>query len=183
LGIGNRSPLPKMNQATTLTGRAPAAGTAEAARQALAQAAQGWPAAPAGLGDSAPVAALWRAVMVARLPSQWHPIDLEHAANLVRCLRDIADQDAAVQREGLMVGKGARQHVNPRHAVIDTLNRRAAMLTRLLQLHAVPTARAADKAGAKSEAAGASQTLAGIPQQPAAGVFNPDDLLARPRLQ
>lgn len=118
--------------------------------------------------------------MIARLPQQWARVDLMHAGNLARCLAAIDSNEAALAREGDMIGRGADKRVNPRHALVETLNRRAIALTRVLQLHAVATI------GEKSEGAGAAKQAAGsaasaLDLDPAKGKFNSDDLLARPR--
>jgi hypothetical protein len=115
--------------------------------------------------------------MIARLPQQWAQVDLLHAANLVRCLADIEVNRTAMLREGMVkAGK-----VNPRHGLLETLNRRAIALTRVLQLHAVATiGDNKDQSGAKAEAEKAAAVLKkhGRP-----GADDVDALLARPRLQ
>lgn len=114
--------------------------------------------------------------MVARLPQQWAEVDRLHAVNLARCLADIEVNRKAILREGTLIRTPSGQRLNPRHALLETLNRRAMFLTRLLQLHAVPiVGRAKDQGGAKGEAAQAEQALRDAAQ-------HDDALLARPRL-
>jgi hypothetical protein len=161
-----------MTKPRKTAGRAPAAGTAAAAAQALAQAAAGWPQCPNGVNPQH-----WDAIMVARLPAQWAAVDLVLAENLARCLQGITENQAALEREGYMLGRGKDRFVNPRNAIVEKLNRRSLAITRLLQLHAVPSARAADKAGAKGEAGAAAAVVKGS----AAAADDSDSLLAQPR--
>jgi hypothetical protein len=115
--------------------------------------------------------------MVSRLPQQWASIDLQHATNLARCLADIEVNRAAILREGTLMGKGSEARLNPRLSLIDTLNRRAMSLTRILQLHAVATiGHTQHQEGTKAEAATAAAVLK------EAAAHEADTLLARPRL-
>ncbi|RPI34002.1 MAG: TerS protein [Hyphomicrobiaceae bacterium] len=122
----------------------------------------------------------WDAIMIARLPQQWAQVDLLHAANLARCLADIDVNRAAALREGTMLKSPAGPRINPRLQLIDTLNRRAVLLTRILQLQAVATIGAAQKhTGTKAEAGAAASALKQA-QEASNGI---DALLARPRMQ
>ena len=161
---------------TKRAGRRPAAGTAAAAFDALQQAAAGWPPMPSSLRASERT--FWDAVMIARLPQQWAQVDLLHAANLVRCLADIEVNRKAMLREGNLVKSPGGPRLNPRHALLDTLNRRAVLLTRILQLHAVSTIGPKQaQSGTKAEAEAAAATLK---QAAAAHDGDADALLARP---
>ena len=160
--------------------RRPASGTAAAAFEALQQAAAGWPPPPPTLRPSE--RKFWDAVMIARLPQQWAQVDLLHAINLARSLSDIELNRAAMLREGQLVKSPAGPRLNPRHALIETLNRRAMSLTRILQLHAVATiGDKREQGGVKGEAAAAAAVLK--EHRPRPGADDVDALLARPRLQ
>lgn len=120
--------------------------------------------------------------MICRLPEQWHQADLINAANLARCYGEIEQQRGRLHREGDTVGDPPR--MNPRHALIETLNRRALAIIRVLQLHAVATIGEKRFApGVKGEAAKAADVLeeaAQHQQQAPTGGFDPDSLLAKP---
>lgn len=77
----------------------------------------------------------WRSIMLARARDTWTEIDLTTAATLARTQADIEALQAALDAEGYMVG----EKVNPRHAVIETLTRRAVALARVLHVHAEAT--------------------------------------------
>jgi hypothetical protein len=145
---------------------------------ALKQAAAGWPALPATLYASDKT--YWDAIMIARLPQQWANVDLLHAANLARCLADIDANHKEARREGAMVDSPAGLKINPRLQLIDTLNRRAVLLTRVLQLQAVATIGAArEQTGTKAEAGAAASVL----RKAKEAADDRDSLLARPRMQ
>jgi hypothetical protein len=157
--------------------RRPAAGTAAAALDAIQQAAAGWPEPPPGSGLRPTERRVWDAIMVARLPQQWAQVDLLHAANLARCLADINSNRAKLLKEGMVVKTPSGPKVNPRHALLETLNRRAIALTRVLQLHAVATAGPKrEQAGSKGEAEAAAAAL-----KQNRGAADVDQLLAQPR--
>jgi hypothetical protein len=157
----------------------PRAGTTTAAVEAMRQAAGGWPAPPVKF--AAAERKVWDAVMIARLPQQWAQVDLLVAVNLTRALTEIEAQRALLDREGDIV----EGRLNPRHRLVETLNRRVLAQMRLLQIHAVAaTGPKREQAGAKGEAEAAAAALqkakVGAKTKPD---FNSDDLLARPRLQ
>lgn len=174
--------VPEKNQRQK-NGRRAASGTTAAAQEALAQASAGWPRPPVGL--RAAEVACWESIMVARLPQQWAQVDLLHAANLARCLAAIESNQQALDREGHMTGRGKDRRINPRHALVETLNRRAMALTRVLQLHAVATIGPKGKQpGTKGEAEQAAGALRQTSKPAAPGAFDADQLLASPtRLQ
>ncbi len=123
----------------------------------------------------------WQAVMVARLPQQWAKVDLMHAANLARCLADIESSRKALLKEGMVLKTAAGPKINPRHQILETLNRRALAITRVLQIHAMATIGGTQKLGAgKAEAEQAADVLAPPADTRMADM---DSLLARPRLQ
>lgn len=80
---------------------------------------------------------LWTSITRARARDEWSEIDLHHAANLTRCLADIERISKELTKEGDTVtnDRGTRT-VNPKHALLEVLSRRAVALTRLLHLHA-----------------------------------------------
>ena len=159
-------------------------GTIAAKQEALRQALAGWPEPPANVPLRKHELAFWRPILICRLPEQWHEADLINAANLARCYGEIEQQRARLYREGDMVGDPPR--LNPRHGLIETLNRRALAIVRVLQLHGVATiGKKGDAPGVKGEAAGAAAALEEVKRQaPAGDEWNPDDLLAKPtRLQ
>ncbi len=121
--------------------------------------------------------------MVARLPQQWAQVDLLHAANLARCLADIESNRRLMLREGMVIQAPSGPRVNPRHGLLETLNRRAIALTRVLQLHAVVTIGPKAGLGSKAEAEAAAAALK-KPRKKAPGADDVEELLARPtRLQ
>lgn len=124
----------------------------------------------------------WDAVMVARLPQQWAQVDLLHAANLARCLADIELNRKAMLREGTIIRSPSGPRANPRHAVLETLNRRALALTRVLQLHAVATIGPKQKQPTASKAEAEAAAGALKKRKPAPGADDVDALLARPPL-
>jgi hypothetical protein len=161
-------------------GRRPASGTAAAAFDALQQAAAGWPPMPPTLRASE--RKFWDSVMIARLPQQWAQVDLLHAANLARCLADIELNRKAMLHEGTLMRSPSGPRLNPRHALLETLNRRAIALTRVLQLHAVATIGPKnEQPGRKAEAEAAADAL--TKRRAAPGADDVDALLARPRMQ
>lgn len=145
----------------------------------MQQAAAGWPALPSTLRASE--RKFWDAIMVARLPQQWAQVDLLLAANLARCLADIESNRRLMLREGMVTRSPSGTRVNPRHGVLETLNRRAIALTRVLQLHAVATIgpKADRPTASKAEAEGAAAALK-KPRKEAPGADDVDALLARP---
>ena len=163
----------------------PRAGSEAAALAALEQAREGWPDPPAAAALRKCELPFWRAVMICRLPQSWAEADLVHAANLARCWSDIETQRRRLYREGDVI----EARLNPRHRLLETLNRRALAITRILQLHAVvqPSGEIDKNKGQKGEAGRAAALIGG-------GVGNantrqkdgwdPDSLLAgAPRLQ
>lgn len=77
----------------------------------------------------------WNSIMLARARDTWTEIDLTTAATLARCQADIEKLQAELDAEGYMLdGK-----VNPLHAVIETLTRRAVALSRCIHTHAEAT--------------------------------------------
>lgn len=117
----------------------------------------------------------WESVVRARARSLWNDADLELAANLARCKSDIELQQALLTKEGYVVvnAKGT-QIANPRATVMETLNRRAVALSRMLQVHAGSTlgdARdaaallAAERAAREAAAAAKKDEETGVPMQ------------------
>lgn len=85
----------------------------------------------------------WEAIVSARARHTWNDSDLVTAANLARTQADIEMLQKQVDAEGYIVdGK-----VNPAAAMVETLTKRVASLSRILHVHAEATlGRAADSA-------------------------------------
>jgi hypothetical protein len=82
----------------------------------------------------------WDAVVAARATVTWHVSDLEMAGNLCRAKSDIERLQADIDREGdVIVNARGTLVANPKHAVLETLSRRAVALSRLLHVHAEAT--------------------------------------------
>lgn len=74
--------------------------------------------------------------MLARPRDTWNPVDLTHAANLARTQADIERLQAQLDEQGYLTEKGRE---NPLSKVVETLSRRAVMLSRMLHVHAEAT--------------------------------------------
>jgi hypothetical protein len=73
----------------------------------------------------------------ARARDRWDSLDLTEAANLARTLADIESQQVKLDAEGhVLTNERGTQVANPRHAIIETLTRRAVALSRALHVHA-----------------------------------------------
>jgi hypothetical protein len=82
----------------------------------------------------------WKAVVRAREFSSWTDVDLEHAANLAACLADIERFKQEIFAEGDVIKNDrGTPIVNPRHALLETVSRRAVALSRMLHVHAEAT--------------------------------------------
>lgn len=101
------------------------------------------------------------AVVRARTADTWTANDLAHAANLAACQADIERLRHEVHAEGDIV-ENARgtQIVNPKHALIETLSRRAVTLSRTLHVHAEATVgRSSDQAKINKTTQAAAQMV------------------------
>ena len=114
-----------------------------------------------------------RAIVRARVATDWAEADLVHVANLARCMADIERTQRLLYKEGdtLTNGKGTVV-ANPRHALLETLSRRAMAMTRLLQIHA-----AASGVDTRGQAERKKEAMRAANSMDAAA---DDDLLARP---
>jgi hypothetical protein len=120
--------------------------------------------------------------MESRLPSQWHKIDLAHAVNLVRVLASLDEHNAAIAKEGEVLGTGQGMRENPRLLIVNRLIGKSLSLTRILRIQGVPMPAAKDLAAQKKEAAQAAETLGKITPSTEAG-FDRMSLIGRPRMQ
>lgn len=82
----------------------------------------------------------WDAIVRARAAQSWNASDLELAASLARCKADIETVQMEITASGNIVenDKGT-QIINPRHALLETLTRRAIAMSRMLHVHAEAT--------------------------------------------
>lgn len=78
----------------------------------------------------------WDAIMLARPRDTWNPVDLAHAANLARAQADIEQVQAQLDEQGYLTEKGRE---NPLSKVVETLSRRAVLLSRMIHVHAEAT--------------------------------------------
>lgn len=150
--------------------------TAEAAVSAFQAAALGPIEPPATVKLREADRALWDAIMLVRAREEWSEIDLHHAANLTRCLADIERiSDEISVRGDVYTNDRGTALVNPRHALLEVLSRRAVALTRLLHLHAlVLNGEPRDMGKGRELEQGARKT---------ATTTDEDDLLASPTFQ
>jgi hypothetical protein len=113
---------------------------------------------PAGIALTKDEMPFWKVIINARAREFWTEYDLVYAASLAKILTEIAKLEAELKKEGgiLITGmvtkttktpkgntitvtrKGA-DNINPRHALIDTLQKRAVMLGRMIHVHASAT--------------------------------------------
>lgn len=119
---------------------------------------------------------IWDALMVVRARDEWSEVDLHHAANLTRCLADIERITGEIETHGdVFTNDRGTPIVNPRHALLETLSRRAVALTRLLHLHALVI-------NGEPRDMGKGRELEQQSRQ-AATTKDDDDLLATPTVQ
>ena len=82
----------------------------------------------------------WDSIVRARARNKWTEPDYEVAANLARCKADIERLQREVDAEGdIIENQRGTPIVNPRHALLETLSRRAVALSRMLHVHAEAT--------------------------------------------
>ena len=82
----------------------------------------------------------WRAIVNARARDTWNDIDLAHAANLARTQADIEAIQAALDAEGFtLINERGTTVQNPKFSILETLSRRAVLLSKTLQVHAHAT--------------------------------------------
>ena len=80
----------------------------------------------------------WKVVTAAR--HEWTDIDLIHAVNLCRALAGIEEETELLMDEGSVVkNERGTMVMNPRHTVLEQLNRRAVNLSGKLHIHAAAT--------------------------------------------
>ena len=82
----------------------------------------------------------WRAIVNARARDSWTDIDLAHAANLARTQADIERVQKELDAEGFtLVNDRGTTVQNPKFSILETLSRRAVLLSKSLQVHAHAT--------------------------------------------
>jgi len=156
-----------------MRGDKPALSSGRSTEKTVEAIAMGFPAPPADLDLRGQELVFWDRIVRARMPQQWVDFDLVHAANLARTWADMETERNALSLEGTLIRGSQGQYVNPRHKVIEMLSKRALMLTRVLQLHAVVQVGQADEnVQSKTEAAHVGHVLTSPKRE--------DDFLARP---
>jgi hypothetical protein len=79
---------------------------------------------------------IWRALVRARARDEWSEPDKFHCANLTRCLFDIERISAELVIEGdTLTNERGTRVVNPKHALLESLSRRAILLTKMMHLN------------------------------------------------
>ncbi len=92
----------------------------------------------------------WNAIVQARAADTWNDADLAFAANLARTQADIERLHTEIYDEGDVLENARGTPVaNPRHALLETLSRRAVALSRCLHVHAEATQGRSRDAGNK----------------------------------
>jgi hypothetical protein len=82
----------------------------------------------------------WQAIVRARARDTWTDIDLTHAANLARTQADIEQVQRDLDLEGFtLVNDRGTTVQNPKFSILETLSRRAVLLSKSLQVHAHAT--------------------------------------------
>lgn len=99
----------------------------------------------------------WNCIVLARAADTWTDIDLAHAATLAHAQADINRIQAELEDEkDIIVNHKGTKVVNPKHALLNTLNVRAMALSAKLHVHAAATvgrsADASKRLGAQQEA-------------------------------
>lgn len=85
----------------------------------------------------------WDRIIESKARDNWTPSDLVTAATLARAQADIETLQAQVDADGYVIdGK-----INPAAQMLETLVKRAAALTRLVQVHAIATVGRSPDAG------------------------------------
>lgn len=111
------------------------ADSASSAVNAMVNAAKGTIPAPAHVKLRDGDAVFWEGVVRARARDEWTETDLVVAGQLARCLRDIEDEQQALDLEGTVIknDKGTPV-VNPRVSVLEQFARREMALMRTLRM-------------------------------------------------
>ena len=114
----------------------------------------------------------WDSLMRARARNKWVESDLEVAASLARCKADIERLQSEIDEEGDIVeNQRGTPIVNPKHNLLETLNRRCVALSRMIHVHAEATVgRAADQPKGNRKQREANETAQSLD----------DDLIPRP---
>ncbi len=115
----------------------------------------------------------WESIVCARARDTWNNSDLENAANLARCKADIERLQEEITAEGDVIenAKGT-QIMNPKHALLEQLSRRAMAISRMLHVHAEATVGKSEKAAPALNAQNAAHAAMN-------GIMD-DDLIAMP---
>lgn len=115
--------------------RNPRSDSAAAAVQAARNAALGPLNPPAHVALPEAARPFWDAIMRNKARDRWNEVDLAHAATMARAQADVQRLLAEISAEGDMVD----DKVNPKHALVEKLNRRVMSLSSLIQVHAEAT--------------------------------------------
>jgi hypothetical protein len=82
----------------------------------------------------------WGAIVAARARDTWTDVDLAHASNLARTQADIERVQRELDAEGFtLVNDRGTTVQNPKFSILETLSRRAVLLSKSLQVHAHAT--------------------------------------------
>ena len=82
----------------------------------------------------------WKSIVTARAAAKWNNTDLEAAAELSRTKASIERLNEELEIEGdIIKNDRGTPIVNPKHSLLETLNRRMVSLSRFLQVHAEAT--------------------------------------------
>lgn len=113
----------------------------------------------------------YRAIIDARARNTWNQIDLAHAVNLARTQADIESVQRDLDAEGFtLVNERGTTVQNPKFSILETLSRRAVLLSKTLQVHAHATVGESREQVARNKRQAKVQSA----QEEA------DDLIARP---
>jgi hypothetical protein len=88
----------------------------------------------------------WQSIILARPIKSWTSSDLELAVNLCKDRADVKRLREEVQGKDIVVLQNGNGAVNPKHKLIETMERRIISMSRLLHVHAEANMTAKDRA-------------------------------------
>lgn len=113
----------------------------------------------------------WPVIYQSKRPTAWTPSDLVQACQLCREYSAINALSEDLARDGhVLEADNGRRYANPAARLLDGATRRAVILARALQIHAVATVGKTDDQGKKNAAA----------REMSAAIDTASDLIARP---
>jgi hypothetical protein len=120
--------------------RQPFANSTEAAVEAAQAVAEGPIEPPAHVHLRECDRPFWTSIVRARARATWTESDLEIAANLARAKADVERIQSEIDVEGDVIeNQRGTPVLNPKHALLEVLSRRAVALSRMLHVHAEAT--------------------------------------------